>query len=111
LFQCDDVLQGEEYYGSLEDFPENGEEMTLHGFGGTSFEPVFRRVEELQNQEDKTIDCLIYLTDAYGTYPERMPDYPVFFILPMTAEEIEKDSFLREKVPRWIQKVGLEENG
>ncbi len=110
LFQCDDELQSEEYFSSLAELPGEGQErMELHGFGGTSFIPVFQRVEELHRKECKQIDCLIYFTDAEGDYPTEKPDYPVLFILPTSAEEIQHNWFLREQVPAWIQKVGLDE--
>ena len=107
LFQCDDELQKEEYYQSLEEIPWEGQEsVELFGFGGTSFVPVFQRIEELK-EEGKSIDCLIYFTDACGEFPEETPDYPVFFILPMSEKEMRQDKFLKQ-VPAWIQKVGLE---
>lgn len=46
-----------------------------HGGGGTSFKPPFRRLE----QEGITPECLIYLTDLYGDFPEHDPGYPVLW--------------------------------
>jgi predicted metal-dependent peptidase len=43
------------------------------GGGGTSFEPVFRYIEE----NDLRPDALIYLTDGFGTFPKQQPDFPV----------------------------------
>jgi predicted metal-dependent peptidase len=45
------------------------------GGGGTSFVPVFNRVEKLGLQPD----MLIYLTDMYGTFPTEAPDYPTIW--------------------------------
>ena len=46
------------------------------GGGGTSFEPVFEWIEK----ENLTPDALIYLTDGYGTFPNKEPgNYPVLW--------------------------------
>ncbi len=45
------------------------------GGGGTDFRPVF---EELEGGE---IECLIYLTDGRGDYPENPPKYDVIWTL------------------------------
>lgn len=46
------------------------------GGGGTDFRPVFQWIE----QEGLTPACVIYLTDMWGTFPEREPDYPVLWV-------------------------------
>jgi predicted metal-dependent peptidase len=45
------------------------------GGGGTSFVPVF---EEIASMGFKP-DALVYLTDGYGTFPGKAPDYPVLW--------------------------------
>ena len=50
---------------------------TLKGGGGTSFVPVFRKVEEL----GLAPSALVYITDGYGDYPARQPGYPVLWVL------------------------------
>lgn len=45
------------------------------GGGGTSFTPVFDKINEMGLEPD----ALIYLTDLYGTFPEKAPDYPVIW--------------------------------
>jgi predicted metal-dependent peptidase len=47
----------------------------MRGGGGTDFRPVFDKVKELGIQPE----LLIYLTDAYGTFPEKKPMYPVLW--------------------------------
>ncbi|MFX0091756.1 MAG: VWA-like domain-containing protein [Candidatus Hodarchaeota archaeon] len=49
----------------------------LRGKGGTDFRPVFDYLE----QEQYIPDCLIYFTDAYGTFPESEPTFPVIWIV------------------------------
>ena len=44
----------------------------LKGGGGTDFRPVFNWVEE-QGIEP---DCLLYLTDSFGMFPDAAPEYP-----------------------------------
>jgi predicted metal-dependent peptidase len=89
------------HYASLEEVElKSWEQMDFYGWGGTSFVPVFDRIDELI-EENKKIDCLIYLTDACGAYPKGIPDYPVFFVLP--------EAYKDEETPDWIQKIVLEE--
>lgn len=49
----------------------------MKGRGGTSFQPVFKFIEE--KWEDK-IDLLIYATDMYGDWPKKTPPYPVIWL-------------------------------
>ena len=45
------------------------------GGGGTDFRPVFDYVWDQRLEPDG----LVYLTDGYGTFPQRAPGYPVFW--------------------------------
>jgi len=47
----------------------------VRGGGGTSFIPVFDKIDELGLEPD----ALIYLTDGYGSFPEVEPAYPVIW--------------------------------
>ncbi len=101
VWTCDCELKQEMYYASLEEVDlRKWEEMDLYGWGGTSFVPVFDRIDQLI-EENKKIDCLIYLTDACGDYPYKIPDYPVCFVLP--------EEYKDEETPDWIRKIILEE--
>ena len=71
--------------------------MSVCGFGGTDFQPVFQRVEEME--KETTVDVLIYLTDAYGSYPKKAPRVKTFFVIPNLEEEREN---LKDFVPEWI---------
>lgn len=46
-----------------------------HGGGGTDFRPAFDWVEA----EGVTPECLVYLTDGMGTFPDRAPSYPTLW--------------------------------
>lgn len=61
----------------VDEVEDSGEIATLKpaGGGGTRFEPVFEKVEEM----GLTPDALVYLTDGYGSFPEKAPRYPVIW--------------------------------
>lgn len=54
--------------------------IVLKGFCGTNFSPVFDYVRE--HKETDKAPVLIYLTDGMGRFPDIIPTYPVYFILP-----------------------------
>lgn len=45
------------------------------GGGGTSFIPVFDKI----NEEGLSPECLVYLTDGLGSFPNVAPSYPVIW--------------------------------
>jgi predicted metal-dependent peptidase len=47
------------------------------GGGGTDFRPVFNYIQK----KNINPEVLIYITDGFGTYPERAPFYPVLWVL------------------------------
>ncbi len=49
------------------------------GGGGTSFVPFFDHLEETLSFG--TTAVLVYLTDGYGTFPTRIPDQPVLWVV------------------------------
>ena len=102
-WECDTELQKEEYYESVEEISdEDWECRELRGFGGTSFIPVFERIDSLIT-EGKEIDCLIYLTDGDGSYPSEEPEYPVYFIL-------SPDSYIDKTIiPDWVKCIEIKE--
>lgn len=50
-------------------------EISAVGRGGTSFIPVFERID----QDGEPPACLIYLTDLDGSFPDVAPEYPVIW--------------------------------
>jgi predicted metal-dependent peptidase len=56
------------------------------GGGGTSFVPVFEEIGKLGLEPD----CLVYLTDLYGTFPQKAPSYPLIWasIAPPNAVKV-----------------------
>ena len=67
----------------------------VKGRGGTCFTPVIEFVNRDKYYRDA---LLIYFTDGYGVYPERMPDYDVIFAF------LDEDEH-RAPVPNWAMKV------
>lgn len=102
IIQCDNEVQSDTKVTCDEDFEAFMKYGKLKGFGATDFRPVFEYIERLQAQgEFENLKGLIYFTDGYGIYPERMPDYEVIFAF---LDEDEN----RGPVPPWSMKVILE---
>ncbi len=105
IIQCDNEVRSDTKITSDEDFEKFMQYGKLTGFGATDFRPVFAYVESLREQKEfEDLKGLIYFTDGYGIYPERMPDYKVIFAF---LDEDEN----RSPVPPWSMKVVLEEDG
>lgn len=103
LIQCDNTVQKDTTITSQEDFEAFLREGKLYGFGATDFRPVFEYVDSLKaSGAFENLKGLIYFTDGYGIYPERMPDYEVVFAFVGEDEN-------RRTVPPWSIKVVLEE--
>lgn len=103
IVQCDATIRQDTKITCETDFRTFLETGKLTGFGATDFRPVFQYVEELKEEgEFENLKGLIYFTDGYGIYPERMPDYDVIFAF--LGEDPN-----RMPVPVWAIQVILEE--
>ena len=102
IIQCDQSVREDVKITNREEFNEYLANMTLKGFGGTDFRPVFDHVETLRrNKEFTNLKGLLYFTDGLGIFPGKKPDYDTAFI------------FLREDgdapaVPPWAIRLVLE---
>ena len=102
ILQCDNEVQSDTKITSDEEFEAFIKYGKLRGFGATDFRPVFEYVDKLKQQKEfDNLKGLIYFTDGYGIYPERMPDYDVIFAFLNEDEN-------RAPVPPWSMKVVLE---
>ena len=102
IIQCDQVIQEDVKIESREEFDRYLENMTLKGFGGTDFRPVFAHVAELSAKGEFTnLKGLIYFTDGLGLYPERKPDFDTAFIF------LDED-YNNPDVPPWAMKLILQ---
>lgn len=101
IIQCDTDIQQDKKITSQEDFDEYIATMKLHGFGGTDFRPVFAYVDKLiHNKEFTNLKGLIYLTDGYGDFPARKPQYETAFVFI-------DDEYNNPDVPPWAIKLVL----
>ncbi len=104
IIQCDNEVQSDTKITCDEDFQKFLAHGRLQGFGATDFRPVFTYVDSLLEQgEFENLKGLIYFTDGYGIYPERMPGYDVIFAF------LEEDE-MRQPVPPWSMKVVIEDD-
>ena len=103
IIQCDNEIQQDTKITNGEELSAFLEHITLKGFGSTDFRPVFSYVEELREQQEfENLKGLIYFTDGYGIYPEKMPDYDCLFAF------LKEDEYA-PKLPPWALKVVLDE--
>lgn len=104
IIQCDADIQESVKISKTEEFDDYIKQMTLKGFGGTDFRPVFSHVQELIGQKEFiNLKGLIYFTDGYGTFPEKKPPYETAFVFI-------KDDYSDVAVPPWAIKLVLEKN-
>ena len=102
IIQCDSSVQSDVKITCAEDFDRFMKNGRFVGFGSTDFRPVFKHVDELLKQREfENLKGLIYFTDGYGTYPEKMPDYDVAFVF------VKEDVFAPQ-VPPWAIKLVLQ---
>ena len=83
VFECDSEIQKEEHYKNKEISKAFSGTRKLIGMGGTSFVPVFQRMEEMSRKDQKPFAGLIYFSDGIGEFPEddKKPQFPVIFVL------------------------------
>ena len=101
LIQCDEDIQEDIKITSREEFDRYLQTMIIKGLGGTDFRPVFQRVDEMiRDGKFANLKGLIYFTDGYGLFPERMPAYNTAFVFVEDGCEI-------PEVPVWAMKLVL----
>lgn len=104
IIQCDAQIQSDIKIENDDDFREFIDNGEIKGFGATDFRPVFEYVDMLKEKgEFEDLKGVIYFTDGYGIYPERMPDYDVIFTF------LNEDD-MRQPVPGWAMKVIIEDS-
>lgn len=102
IIQCDRQIQEDVKITTQAEFDDYLANMTLKGFGGTDFRPVFAYVNELLKKREFTnLKGLIYFTDGLGAYPEKKPDYDTAFVFL-------DDDYREPDVPPWAMKLVLE---
>lgn len=106
LLQCDAKLRRVHQLTSEDDVEELFRSFKMYGGGGTDFRPVFSYLDEQDEHGESTpLQGLLYLSDGYGSFPKKAPDYPVAFLLP------QGDAFFGEpEFPDWVTKVTILED-
>ncbi|MBQ8237165.1 MAG: metallopeptidase [Oscillospiraceae bacterium] len=101
IIQCDTQVREDVRITSQREFDDYLKNMTLKGFGGTDFRPVFAHVEALRKKKAfRNLKGLVYFTDGMGIYPERKPDYDTAFVFL-------DDDYRDLHVPPWAMKLVL----
>lgn len=102
IIQCDAAIQEDAKITTQAEFDEYLKNMTLKGFGGTDFRPVFSYVDDLiARGEFENLKGLIYFTDGVGEYPRQKPAYDAAFVFL-------KEEYTVPQVPPWAMKLMLE---
>ena len=102
IIQCDTVIQEDAKITNQEEFDKYIQNMTLKGFGGTDFRPVFDYVNQMIKEHEFTnLKGLIYFTDGYGVFPDNKPEYETAFVFV-------RDNYDIPGVPSWAIKLVLE---
>lgn len=111
VIQCDASIKKTDIYKSPSQFPKMSDfnvGQKMFGFGGTDFNPVFDYVDEFI-KDSHEVDCLIYLSDGMGSYPQQEPKaYKTFFVMPYN--EFDNDNLLfGSMIPDWVEKIYLKD--
>lgn len=102
IIQCDATIQDDTTIRSQEDLENYISHLTLNGFGGTDFRPVFAYVEHMiKAGAIQRLEGLLYFTDGYGVFPTKPTKYKTAFVFLNQEEDV--------KVPAWAMKVYIEE--
>ena len=102
IIQCDTAIQQDIKLTTTEEMEQYIKTMTLHGFGGTDFRPVFDYVDKLiVEHEFENLRGLIYFTHVYCVYPTRKPAYDTAFVF------LDEDYLETPTVPTWAIKLIL----
>ena len=103
IIQCDARVQKDTKITNLLDLSDYlKDDITVFGFGGTDFRPVFDYVDRLvEKGEFEDLRGLIYFTDGMGIYPKKRPPYETAFVL------LEEPP-ISTRMPPWAIRLVLE---
>ncbi len=101
IIQADARVQSDAKITCMADLDRWRRNIKLRGFGGTDFRPAFQYVQQLRQQgEFEDLQGLVYFTDGWGIYPDRMPPYKCAFVF-------YDEDHRPELVPPWAIQVVL----
>lgn len=108
IIQCDAQIQDHVKITNSEEFDNYMKTMKIRGLGGTDFRPVFSEVDRLiEEHELGNLKGLIYFTDGYGDFPEKMPRYRTAFVF---VEDGYSKHYGTPEVPPWAIKLVLQKD-
>lgn len=99
--ECDTQVTEELFFENFQQAAQEMSSRTVRGGGGTDFTPVFEKIEE-QIGQGTHIDGLFYLSDGDGVFPEKAPEYPVYFVMDRRIYEQ-----YEPEIPDWVTVVWL----
>ena len=104
IIQCDEKVHTDKKITSQEEMKDYMEHLELYGDGATDFRPAFEWVDRLLEQHEfHNLKGLIYFTDGFGIYPQKMPPYKTAFVFM-------QDNYRDVDVPVWAMKLILDED-
>ena len=106
IIQCDAAIQEVATIDHLDELDDYIRTLTIKGFGGTDFRPVFSYVDaQIAAGVFTDLRGLLYFTDGMGTFPGYMPAYQTAFVF------LENDAAYTHNAPVWAIKIVLEPGG
>ncbi|MBQ8183495.1 MAG: hypothetical protein IJ025_06325 [Clostridia bacterium] len=105
IIQCDNEIKDIAVIKSQRELEAYMSNITLHGFGGTDFTPVFNYADNIFDNltNKKHFNGIIYFTDGDGKYPEKTPSYKNAFI-------IHDNGFDKSRLPVWATPLYIDKN-
>ena len=104
IIQCDSVIQESAVIKTPEELENYITNLSLKGFGGTDFTPVFEYADKVCAEAlNKEFNGVIYFTDGDGIYPQKMPLYKNLFV-------IHDNGFDKSRLPIWATPLYLDIN-
>ena len=105
IIQCDNEIKDIAIIKNERELEEYMNNITLHGFGGTDFTPVFEYADNIFDSltNKKHFNGIIYFTDGDGKYPEKTPLYKNAFV-------IHDNGFDKSRLPVWATPLYIDKN-
>lgn len=105
ILQCDTQIKSIAIIRNAKELENYVDNVTLHGFGGTDFTPVFNYADEMFDNltNKKQFNGIIYFTDGDGKYPKKAPPYKNVFI-------IHDNGFDKKRLPVWTTPLYIDKN-
>lgn len=104
IIQCDADIQSDLKITDTARLTDSLRTFEIKGSGDTDFRPVFRYVEQLQQQGELShLQGLLFFTDGFGVYPQKRPPYPTAFIFL-------DDTCASHPVPPWAIQLVLSQD-